>query len=128
MADLKERLGSWTKKAGEKLEEIDSQYGLKDKIEGGAKTLVDAAKSGADYIKTPRISPARPPKPPGTPASPFAKRLPTSARRRAALLSIQQNAPQTLSATPLTASARMQNASQRSSGLAQASLQRSIPA
>jgi hypothetical protein len=52
MADLKERLGSWTKKAGEKLEEIDSQYGLKDKIEGGAKTLVDAAKSGADYIKT----------------------------------------------------------------------------
>ncbi len=52
MADLKERFGSWTKKAGEKLEEFDSQYGLKDKIEGGAKTLVDAAKTGADYIKT----------------------------------------------------------------------------
>lgn len=52
MADLKERFGSWTKKASEKLEEIDSQYGLKDKIEGGAKTIVDAAKTGADYIKT----------------------------------------------------------------------------
>ncbi len=52
MGDLKERFESWTKKAGEKLEEIDSQYGLKDKIEGGAKTLVDAAKTGADYIKT----------------------------------------------------------------------------
>lgn len=52
MADLKERFGSWTKKASEKLEEIDSQYGLKEKIEGGAKTIVDAAKTGADYIKT----------------------------------------------------------------------------
>lgn len=52
MGDLKETFSSWTKKASEKLDEIDSQYGLKDKIEGGAKTLVDAAKTGADYIKT----------------------------------------------------------------------------
>lgn len=52
MGDLKETFSSWTKKASEKFDEIDSQYGLKDKIEGGAKTLVDAAKTGADYIKT----------------------------------------------------------------------------
>lgn len=52
MGDLKETFSSWTKKASEKLDEIDSQYGIKDKIEGGAKSLVDAAKTGADYIKT----------------------------------------------------------------------------
>ena len=52
MSDYKERFERWTKKATDKLEEIDSQYGLKEKIEGGAKTVFDAAKTGAEYIKT----------------------------------------------------------------------------
>ena len=51
MSDYKEKFGAWTKKATEKLEEIDSQIGLKDKIEGGAKAVFDAAKTGADYVK-----------------------------------------------------------------------------
>lgn len=52
MTDYKERFNAWTKKATEKFEEIDAQLGLKDKIEGGAKAVVDVAKTGADYIKT----------------------------------------------------------------------------
>ena len=52
MADYKERFDAWTKRATEKFEEIDAQLGLKEKIEGGAKVVVDAAKTGADYIKT----------------------------------------------------------------------------
>jgi hypothetical protein len=52
MSDYKEKFASWTKKATEKLEEIDSQYDLKGKIESGARVAVDAAKTGADYIKT----------------------------------------------------------------------------
>lgn len=52
MTDYKERFNAWTKKATEKFEEIDAQLGLKDKIEGGAKAVVDVAKSGADYVKT----------------------------------------------------------------------------
>jgi hypothetical protein len=52
MSDYKERFNAWTKKATDKFEEIDSQLGLKDKIEGGAKVVFDTAKTGADYIKT----------------------------------------------------------------------------
>lgn len=52
MSDYKNRFEAWAKKATDKLEEIDSQYGLKEKIEGGAKVVVDAAKTGADYVKT----------------------------------------------------------------------------
>ena len=52
MTDYKEKFDHWTKKATEKLEEIDAQLGLKEKIEGGARVVVDAAKTGADYIKT----------------------------------------------------------------------------
>ena len=52
MSDYKETFERWTKKAAEKLEEIDSQYGLKEKIEGGARVVVDTAKTGAEYIKT----------------------------------------------------------------------------
>jgi hypothetical protein len=51
MNDYKERFNAWTKKATDKFEEIDSQLGLKDKIEGGAKVVFDTAKTGADYIK-----------------------------------------------------------------------------
>ena len=52
MADYKERFERWQKKASEKFEEIDAQLGLKDKIEGGAKVVVDTAQKGAGYIKT----------------------------------------------------------------------------
>ncbi len=52
MTDYKEKFGAWTKRATDKFEEIDAQLGLKDKIEGGAKAVVDVAKTGADYIKT----------------------------------------------------------------------------
>jgi hypothetical protein len=52
MNDYKATFDRWTKKATDKLEEIDSQFGLKDKIEGGARVVVDAAKTGAEYVKT----------------------------------------------------------------------------
>ena len=35
-----------------KVEEIDSQLGLKDKIEGGARVVYDTAQKGAEYVKT----------------------------------------------------------------------------
>src|SRR5438094_212236 len=52
MADYKERFDRWQKKATEKLEEIDAQLGLKDKIEGGARVVVETAQKGAVRIKT----------------------------------------------------------------------------
>lgn len=52
MSDYKEKFESWTKRATDKFEEIDAQLGLKEKIEGGAKVVADAAKTGADFIKT----------------------------------------------------------------------------
>ena len=52
MADYKETFNRWQKKATEKFDEIDSQLGLKEKIEGGAKVVADAAQKGAGYVKT----------------------------------------------------------------------------
>jgi cell division septum initiation protein DivIVA len=52
MADIKDRFDKWQKDAKEKFEEIDKQLGLKDKIEEGARVVVDTAKSGAERIKT----------------------------------------------------------------------------
>jgi len=52
MSDYKDKFNAWAKKASEKFEEIDSQIGLKDKIESGAKVVVDTAKTGAGYVKT----------------------------------------------------------------------------
>ncbi|CAN5501935.1 hypothetical protein BH10ACI3_BH10ACI3_24290 [soil metagenome] len=52
MNDYKERFERWQKRAADKFEEIDAQLGLKEKIEGGAKVMADAARTGADYIKT----------------------------------------------------------------------------
>ena len=52
MTDYKEKFERWQKKATEKLEEIDAQLGLKDKIEGGARVVYDTAQKGADRIKT----------------------------------------------------------------------------
>ena len=51
MSDYKEKFSAWAKKASDKFEEIDSQIGLKDKIESGAKVVVDTAKTGAGYVK-----------------------------------------------------------------------------
>jgi hypothetical protein len=52
MSDYKEKFNAWAKKAGDKFEEIDAQIGLKDKIESGARVVVDTAKTGAGYVKT----------------------------------------------------------------------------
>jgi hypothetical protein len=51
MSDYKDKFNAWAKKASDKFEEIDSQIGLKDKIESGAKVVVDTAKTGAGYVK-----------------------------------------------------------------------------
>ena len=52
MADYKERFEKWQRDAKEKFEELDKQLGLKDKIEEGAKVVIDTAKEGAGRIKT----------------------------------------------------------------------------
>src|SRR4051794_31346601 len=52
MTDYKEKFDRWQKKATDKLGEIDSQLGLKDKIEEGARVVLDTAQKGAGYIKT----------------------------------------------------------------------------
>lgn len=51
MADYKERFEKWQRDAKEKFEEIDKQLGLKDKIEEGAKVVMDTAKEGATKLK-----------------------------------------------------------------------------
>ena len=51
MSDYKERFGKWQKDAKEKFEEIDKQLGLKEKIEEGARAVVDTAQKGAEKIK-----------------------------------------------------------------------------
>ena len=52
MTDYKEKFERWQKKATEKFEEIDAQLGLKEKIEGGARVVVDTARTGAERLKT----------------------------------------------------------------------------
>ena len=52
MTDYKETFDRWQKKATEKLEEIDAQLGLKEKIEDGARVVVETAQKGATLIKT----------------------------------------------------------------------------
>jgi hypothetical protein len=52
MSDYKEKFERWQKKATEKFEEIDAQLGLKEKIEGGARVVVETAQKGAGYIRT----------------------------------------------------------------------------
>lgn len=52
MSDYKERFGKWQKDAKEKFDEIDKQLGLTDKIEEGARTVVETAQKGAEKIKT----------------------------------------------------------------------------
>ena len=52
MADYKERFEKWQRDAKEKFDELDKQLGLKDKIEEGAKVVIDTAQKGAQKIKT----------------------------------------------------------------------------
>jgi len=52
MADYKDRFEKWQRDAKEKFEEIDRQLGLKDKIEEGARAVVETAQKGAEKIKT----------------------------------------------------------------------------
>src|SRR5688572_29203171 len=52
MNDYKERFERWQKKATEKFDEIDAQLGLKEKIEGGARVVVETAQKGAERLKT----------------------------------------------------------------------------
>ena len=52
MSDYKERFDRWQKRATEKLEEIDAQLGLKEKIEDGARVVVETAQKGAERLKT----------------------------------------------------------------------------
>jgi hypothetical protein len=50
MADYKERFQTWQKQAKEKFEEIDKQFGLKDKFEEGTKVILDTAQKGAEVV------------------------------------------------------------------------------
>ncbi|PYS99806.1 MAG: hypothetical protein DMF63_09930 [Acidobacteria bacterium] len=51
MSDYKERFDKWQRDAKEKFGEIDKQLGLKEKIEEGARAVVDTAQKGAEKIK-----------------------------------------------------------------------------
>lgn len=51
MSDYKDRFEKWQRGAKEKFEEIDKQLGLKEKIEEGARAVVETAQKGAEKIK-----------------------------------------------------------------------------
>jgi hypothetical protein len=51
MNDYKEKFERWQKKATDKFEEIDAQLGLKQKVESGARVVVETAQKGAGRIK-----------------------------------------------------------------------------
>jgi hypothetical protein len=50
MADYKERFEAWQRQAKEKFEEIDKQFGLKEKLEEGTKVVLDTAQKGAEVM------------------------------------------------------------------------------
>jgi ElaB/YqjD/DUF883 family membrane-anchored ribosome-binding protein len=52
MNDYKERFGKWQKEAKEKFDKIDEQLGIKDKIEEGARAVVETAQKSAEKIKS----------------------------------------------------------------------------
>ena len=52
MNDYKERFEKWQRDAKAKFDEIDKQLGLKEKIEEGARAVVETAQKGAGKIKT----------------------------------------------------------------------------
>lgn len=51
MSDYKERFEKWQKGAKEKFEQLDEQLGIKDKIEEGARVVVESAQKSAEKIK-----------------------------------------------------------------------------
>lgn len=51
MNDYKERFEKWQRDAREKFDEIDKQLGLKEKIEEGARVVVETAQKSAEKIK-----------------------------------------------------------------------------
>src|SRR5690242_19298600 len=51
MNDYKEKFERWQKRATEKFDEIDSQLGLKQKVESGARAVVETAQKGAGRLK-----------------------------------------------------------------------------
>ena len=51
MNDYKERFEKWQKDAKEKFDKIDEQLGIKDKIEEGARVVVEKAQKSAEKIK-----------------------------------------------------------------------------
>ncbi len=48
MADYKDKLDEWQRAARRKARELDEKYGIKDRIEEGARAAQDAAKRGAE--------------------------------------------------------------------------------
>ncbi len=52
MSDYKERFEKWQKGAKEKFEKIDEQLGIKDKLEEGARVVVETAQKSAEKIKS----------------------------------------------------------------------------
>ncbi|MEJ7623376.1 MAG: hypothetical protein WKF34_05240 [Pyrinomonadaceae bacterium] len=52
MNDYKEKFERWQKRATDKFDEIDAQLGIKDKLEGGARVVVDSARTGAERLRT----------------------------------------------------------------------------
>ncbi len=51
MSDYKERFEKWQKDAKEKFDKIDEQLGIKDKLEEGARVVVETAQKSAEKIK-----------------------------------------------------------------------------
>ena len=51
MSDYKERFEKWQKDAKEKFDKIDEQLGIKDKLEEGARAVVETAQKSAEKIK-----------------------------------------------------------------------------
>ena len=50
MADYKDRLDEWREAARRKARELDEKYGIKDRVEGGARVAGEAARRGAEKV------------------------------------------------------------------------------
>lgn len=52
MSDYKDKLDEWQRAARRKARELDEKYGIKDRVEEGARVAQDAARRGAETINT----------------------------------------------------------------------------
>jgi hypothetical protein len=50
MSDYKEKLDEWQRVARRKAQELDEKYGIKDRVEEGARVAQDAARKGAETL------------------------------------------------------------------------------